>query len=66
MGKSGVAHKSLIFAAKTIACCVLDTMTQPLLLKKMWEELEEAKQGEEYASPLPPDLKPPTDQFQKA
>jgi aminobenzoyl-glutamate utilization protein B len=63
MGKSGIAHKSLIFAAKTIASCVLDTMTQPSLLKKMWEELEEAKQGEKYVSPLPPDLKPPTDQF---
>ncbi|GAI13152.1 unnamed protein product [marine sediment metagenome] len=66
MGKTGVAHKSLIFAAKTIASCVLDTMTQPSLLKKMWEELEEAKQGEKYVSPLPPDLKLPTDQFSRS
>jgi len=63
MGKSSVAHKSLIFAAKTMAACVLDTMTQPSLLKKMWDELEKAKQGERYVSPLPLDLKPPTDQF---
>lgn len=63
LGKSGVAHKSLIFAAKTMASCVLDTMIQPSLLKKMWEELEEAKHGEKYVSPLPPNLKPPTDQF---
>ncbi|MCK5402956.1 amidohydrolase [Candidatus Bathyarchaeota archaeon] len=63
MGKSSVAHKSLIFAAKTMACCILDTITKPSLLKKMWDELEEARQGEQYISPLPPDLKPPTDQF---
>jgi aminobenzoyl-glutamate utilization protein B len=63
MGKSGVAHKSLIFAAKIIAACVLDTMTQPLLLKKMWEEFKEAKQGVEYVSPLPSDHIPPIDQF---
>jgi aminobenzoyl-glutamate utilization protein B len=65
MGKSSVAHKSLIFAAKTMACCVLDTITQPSLLKKMWDELAEAKQGKKYVSPLPPDLKPPIYQFRK-
>jgi aminobenzoyl-glutamate utilization protein B len=63
MGKSGIAHKSLIFAAKTMATCVLDRMTQPALLKTMWKERKEAKQGETYVSPLPPNLKPPTDQF---
>jgi len=63
MGKSGVAHKSLIFAAKTIASCVLDTLTRPSLLKKVKEEWEEAKQGVKYVSPLPTDLKPPLDQF---
>lgn len=63
MGKSGIAHKSLVFAAKTIASCVLDTLTQPSLLKRVRDEWEEAKQGARYVSPLPPDLKPPLDQF---
>jgi aminobenzoyl-glutamate utilization protein B len=63
MGKSGIAHKSLIFAAKTMAACAIDTLTQPSLLKQMWDELNEAKQGRNYVSPLPADLKPPIDQF---
>ena len=63
MGKSGVAHKSLVFAAKTIASCVLDTVTKPSLLKALKKEWAEAKQGVKYISPLPPDLKPPLDQF---
>jgi aminobenzoyl-glutamate utilization protein B len=63
MGKSGIAHKSLLLAAKTIACCVLDTLTMPSLLKTLWKEFEEAKQGIQYVSPLPADLKPPLNQF---
>ncbi len=63
MGKSGFAHKSLIFAAKTIAACVLEIMSRPSLLKTLRKEWEGAKQGIKYVSPLPPDLKPPFDQF---
>ena len=64
MGKSGIAHKSLVFAAKTMAACALDTLTKPSLLKKIRKEWEEAKQGVKYVSPLPKDLKPPFNQFQ--
>ena len=31
--------------------------------KELKDEWEEAKQGVKYVSPLPPDLKPPFDQF---
>jgi aminobenzoyl-glutamate utilization protein B len=63
MGKSGIAHKSLLFATKTIAYCVLDTLTKPSLLKKMKEEFNEEKQGHKYISPLTPDQKLPFNQF---
>jgi len=63
MGKSGVAHKSLVFAAKTLASCVVDTLTDPALLKTITAEWKAAKQGAAYVSPIPPDLKPPFDQF---
>ncbi len=63
MGKSGVAHKSLVFAAKTMASCAFDVLTQPLLLKAIKKEWEDVKQGTTYVSPLPLDLKPPFGQF---
>lgn len=66
MGKSGVAHKSLVFAAKTMASCVVDTLTDPALLKTITAEWKAAKQGAAYVSPIPPDLKPPFDQFPSA
>lgn len=63
MGKSGIAQKSLIFAAKTMANCILDTLTDPILLQEIKNEWEAAKEGRKYVCPLPPDLKPPLDQF---
>jgi aminobenzoyl-glutamate utilization protein B len=66
MGKSAVAHKSLVFAAKTLASCVVDTLTDPALLKTITAEWEAAKHGVDYVSPIPPDLKPPFDQFPSA
>ena len=63
LGKNSIAHKSLIFAAKIMASCVLDTLTNSSLLQRIQAEWKEAKQGAEYVSPLPPDLQPPFDQF---
>ncbi len=63
MGKSSIGHKSLLFAAKTIACCTIDILTKPSLRSQVKDEWTIAKQGEEYVSPLPFHLKPPLDQF---
>jgi aminobenzoyl-glutamate utilization protein B len=63
MGKSSISHKSLSFAAKTIACCTIDILTKPSLRSQIKDEWEFAKQGEHYVCPLPPNLKPPLDQF---
>jgi aminobenzoyl-glutamate utilization protein B len=64
MGRSSISHKSLLFAAKTIACCTIDMLTKPSLRLKVKDEWEIAKQEEKYVCPLPPHLKPPLDQFQ--
>lgn len=63
MGKSSIAHKSLVFAAKTMAYCVIEIFKKPNLLKKIKDEWKENKKGMNYISPLPPNLKPPLSQF---
>ena len=59
-----IGHKSLLFAAKTIAASILDLCTQPGLLEKAREDFLERTKGKEYRSPLPPDLKPPLHQLE--
>jgi aminobenzoyl-glutamate utilization protein B len=59
----GIGHKNVIFASKVMAFSTLDLLTKPEILKKAWDEFTKRKGGREYKSPLPPDLKPPLDQF---
>ncbi|TFG32600.1 amidohydrolase [Candidatus Thorarchaeota archaeon] len=56
---AGIGHKSLLFAAKTMAGSAIDLLTKPELLKKAREEFEVRKAGRTYVSPVPKDLKPP-------
>ena len=60
-----IGHKSLFFAAKTIASSILDLCTKPELLKEVRKEFAERTKGIEYKSPLSPDLKPPLNQLEK-
>jgi len=62
---TGIGHKSLIFAAKTIAASSIDLLTKPQLLEKASEELKERTKGRTYRTPLPPDLEPSLDQWSK-
>ncbi len=55
----GIGHKSLVFAAKTLACCVLDLLTKPEVLGKVREEFAESTKDFAYRSPLPEGLTPP-------
>lgn len=64
-GATGIGHKSLIFAAKTMSSCLIDLLTQPQLLKQIKEEFAQRLDGRHYKSPLPPDLKPPLDMWTK-
>ncbi len=59
MSASSVAHKSLAFAAKTIAGTALDLITQPTLIKKAKQEHRERLKGRTYKTPLPDDCIPP-------
>jgi aminobenzoyl-glutamate utilization protein B len=54
-----IGHKSLIFAAKTIAGSALDLMTRPELLEKAHEEQEDRLKGRAYKCPIPDDVGPP-------
>ena len=62
---TGIGHKSLIFAAKTIAASAIDLLTKSELLKQAWEELKDRKKERTYRTPLPQDAKPPLDMWSK-
>jgi aminobenzoyl-glutamate utilization protein B len=64
-GAMGIGHKSLIFAAKTIAGTALDLMTRPKLLKKAQDELRERLMGKTYRSAVPQDAKPLLDHWKQ-
>ena len=58
-GGMSIGHKSLIFAAKTIAGAALDLMTKPELLEKVQDEFKERMKGRTYRPPIPDEVKPP-------
>jgi aminobenzoyl-glutamate utilization protein B len=58
-----IGHKSLVFAAKTIAGAALELMTDADLLKRAEDEHKKRLAGRKYKTPLPPDAKPPLDQW---
>jgi aminobenzoyl-glutamate utilization protein B len=64
-GGVGLGHKSLIFAAKTMAATALDLLTTPELLQKAKEEHAKRLRGRKYKPPIPPDHKPPLDAWKK-
>ncbi len=54
-----LGHKSLIFAAKTMAGATLDLLTKPELLAKAKEEHAKKMQGRTYRCAIPDDIGPP-------
>jgi len=62
---SSLGHKSLIFAAKVMAATVIDLLTKPEILNAAKEEHKKRLRGRKYKSPLPPDLKPPLDIWER-
>ena len=57
--KTGIGHKSLIFAAKVISGTVIELLLHPELIKKSKEELKERLAGQIYKPVIPYDHKPP-------
>jgi aminobenzoyl-glutamate utilization protein B len=61
----GVGHKSLVFAAKVIACTSIDLLTNNDALAKAVEEHKQRTSDKKYMSPIPPNHKPPLDVWDK-
>jgi aminobenzoyl-glutamate utilization protein B len=59
MSGGTVAHKSLVFAAKTIAGTALDLITQSELLTEAKKEHADRLKGRTYKTPIPEDCVPP-------
>lgn len=57
-GKSSIAHKGMLYAAKIMALTALDFLQNPELANEARKELTETLDGETYPNPLPKDLKP--------
>ncbi len=56
-GKSGAAHKGLLYAAKVLAASAIDLLENPELLREAREEFLE-RAGEGYRPLLTPDVQP--------
>mgnify|MGYP000851561867 CR=1 FL=1 len=57
-GKSGLAHKGLIYAAKAMAGAAVDMYEDPEIIAKAKAEMEEDLDGETYHCPIPDGCKP--------
>ena len=60
-GKSELAHKGMIHAAKTMAGTAVDVLRDPALLERAQAEHQARLARTPYESPLPADLKPVLD-----
>ncbi|TFH16594.1 amidohydrolase [Candidatus Bathyarchaeota archaeon] len=61
-----IGHKSLIFAAKTMAGSALDLFTEPAWIKRAWEEHEKRLAGREYVCHIPDNIHPPLEMAEAA
>lgn len=57
-GKSSIAHKGMLYAAKAMAMTALDVIHDPETLKKAKDEHVKRRDGEEYHCAIPADVKP--------
>ena len=57
-GKSSIAHKGMMSAAKILACIGAELLMKPELIEKAKADWKEELGGEEYPNPLPANLKP--------
>ncbi|MCI8453566.1 MAG: amidohydrolase [Lachnospiraceae bacterium] len=57
-GKSGLAHKGLVWAAKAMAGTAVDMIEDPSIIEAAWEEMKETLDGDTYHCPIPDGCKP--------
>lgn len=65
-GKSPIAHKGMLLAAKAIAATALELFARPELLAAARQELAERLDGKTYECPIPTDVNPPLPQAEPA
>jgi len=58
-GKSPLAHKGMVSAAKAMAATGLAAMTSDQLREAAWADLKKRRKGQDYTSPIPTDAEPP-------
>lgn len=58
VGKSSMAHKGMLYAAKVMAASAIDTLENPDLITRAKEEFTRRTGGHAYVSPIPPEVKP--------
>jgi len=61
----GLGHKSLIFAAKIMAATAIDLLMNVDMLNKAKKEHQQRIGDKEYKSPIPSEIKPPLDVWQR-
>ncbi|MFX0056438.1 MAG: amidohydrolase [Promethearchaeota archaeon] len=61
-----IGHKSMLFAAKTIAGAVIDLLNKPEQLKAVKDEFSKRLMGRKYKCPIPDGVKPPHDVAREA
>jgi len=57
-GKSGIAHKGMVHAAKVMAATAVDALRDPALLARAKADHAARTAGNPYVCPLPDDVKP--------
>ena len=58
VGKSSMAHKFMLYAAKTIAGTAIDMIENPEQIAKAKKELDTRLGHKPFVSPIPKDVKP--------
>ncbi|MEK4487353.1 M20 family metallopeptidase [Psychrobacillus sp. FSL H8-0484] len=56
-GTTSIAHKGMLHAGKVMAATAIEVLNRPDLIEKAKAELVERRDGEQYVSPLPTEVK---------
>lgn len=56
-GTTSIAHKGMLHAGKVMAATAIDVLNNPDIIEKAKAELVERRNGEQYVSPLPKEMK---------
>ena len=58
VGKTPLAKKGMLYAAKVMAASAIDALNDPELVKRAKDELVRRTKGQPYRSPIPAEIKP--------